>query len=117
MDVEGLGVKTLDKLCKNILHGDTDDNVIQEFKNKPNRSRGQYLIPALSPYQINEVSSAIGIHLYATGISWAKIEKKEHFLKDWNSFDFDLGTKKLTPADALHLVSLSETSFSWILIK
>lgn len=52
------------------------------------------------------MTSAVGIYLYATGISWAKIKREHNVLTDWNNNDFNLQNKKLTPVDALHLVCI-----------
>lgn len=51
LEVEGLGVKSLNKLCKTILRGETES--INEVKDKRNiRSRGNYISPLLSQSQI-----------------------------------------------------------------
>ncbi|GLV44772.1 uncharacterized protein CBL_14657 [Carabus blaptoides fortunei] len=103
LDVDGLGVKSLDKLCKNILHGNCDSDH-GEVKKSPLKTRGQLLTPLLNTYQTKELKSALGINLYTTGISWARIEKQNNHLSDWDMYEFDLGSKKLSPSDALQLV-------------
>lgn len=50
LDIDGLGVKFLDKLCKSILLGDcnTDNG---DVKKSTLKTRGQFLTPLLNTYQ------------------------------------------------------------------
>lgn len=51
LDVDGLGVKMLHKLCTTIIEAGNDNS--NNVKEKPSRTRGQILAPILTSSKIN----------------------------------------------------------------
>ncbi|KAF5285985.1 hypothetical protein FQR65_LT12982 [Abscondita terminalis] len=95
LDVDGLGIKVLEKICSQIISNET---VAAPVKN-----RKQYLSPPLTNELSENISCVVGLHLGPAGISWAKVSK-DNQLMNWNFFKFNEVSKKAMPIDTFKLV-------------
>ncbi|CAG9854471.1 unnamed protein product [Phyllotreta striolata] len=87
LEVEGLGEKLLLKLCEDILNDDNNDNAVKITKNTNVKITKRYrnlVSPVINGNILNNFKSAVGVHLSPIGISWAKINKENNNLVDWN---------------------------------
>ncbi|KAJ8933684.1 hypothetical protein NQ318_011460 [Aromia moschata] len=104
LEVEGLGEKVLEKICQNII---SDKDVFEEksmkTNNITNKRLKQLITPPLNGNVINNLQSAVGIHLGPIGISWAKLSCRENKLTEWSYEDFSVLPKKMFPADNFEL--------------
>jgi hypothetical protein len=101
LEVDGLSVKLLEKLCKQIITNGSPEQVKQ--LNNENKKIKQILGPQLPAN--HAISSAVGVHLAPTGISWAKVLQKENQLESWGYKDFVNLPKKMFPTDTFKLAT------------
>ncbi|XP_063919875.1 uncharacterized protein LOC135134917 isoform X2 [Zophobas morio] len=101
LDVDGLSVKTLEKLCKQII----TDTAVQNGKsvNNDNKKIKQLFVPQLPSSVIDTLGSSVGIHLAPMGVSWAKIINPTNELESWGYQDYGNLPKKLCPVDTFKL--------------
>ncbi|KDR14455.1 uncharacterized protein LOC110834504 isoform X2 [Zootermopsis nevadensis] len=107
LEVDGLGVKVLEKLCDSILNhiygsemeGSVDKSQVQKQLKSSKNQRSQMLTPTLQLNQKIVVQSAVGIHIGVTAVTWAHIDCSGKLLH-WDLHSLELGPKKL------HLTSL-----------
>ncbi|RZC37662.1 uncharacterized protein BDFB_002825, partial [Asbolus verrucosus] len=99
LEVDGLGVKVLEKLCQQIISDKPDEN-IKKASNGSKKMK-QFLVPPLSSEIA--ISSAVGIHIAPMGVSWAKLHNSENKLECWGYQDFINLPKKMFPMDTFKL--------------
>ncbi|EEZ99841.2 uncharacterized protein LOC103313039 [Tribolium castaneum] len=96
LEVDGLSVKMLEKMCKQLISDSTNSNVKTTNENKKMR---QILTPQLPAS--THVSTAVGIHLAPMGVSWAKLSGNQ--LESWGYEDFTNLPKKMFSTDTFKL--------------
>ncbi|KAI4470707.1 hypothetical protein MML48_1g09236 [Holotrichia oblita] len=103
LEVDGLGINILDKLCQSILSNEEIDSSKQ--KNLVvNKSKKNILLPNLNKKETDNLTSAVGLHIESTGISWAKLQTKNNELVSWSYSNFSTLPKKVLPVDTFSLV-------------
>lgn len=111
LEVDGLGVKVLERLCDSILNqisgSEMETSVemsqVQKWAKPTKSHRSQILTPALHFNQKKAVQSAVGIHIGVSTLTWAHISVGGTLL-DWDLYSFEFGAKKL------HITSLFEVA-------
>ncbi|KRT83004.1 hypothetical protein AMK59_3023, partial [Oryctes borbonicus] len=99
LEVDGLGINILDRLCQSILSEDVIDSD-KQTRLAINKLRKTNLVPNLHIADLNGLTCAVGLHIESAGISWAKLEKANNKLVTWNYNDFSALPKKVLPTDA-----------------
>lgn len=107
LEVDGLGVKVLERLCDSILKqisgSELETSVemaqIQRKVTSPKNRRSQILTPTLQFDQKRNVESAVGIHIGVSALTWAHIDCSGKLL-DWDLYSLEFGNRKL------HITSL-----------
>ncbi|XP_050517269.1 transcription elongation factor, mitochondrial [Diabrotica virgifera virgifera] len=98
LEVDGLGEKMLHKMCEDIMKCDKPiDQLAVNNNNGKNKRNKQIVLPPINGSIINNLSTAVGIHLSPIGISWAKISKENNKLISWNYDNFSCLPNKLLP--------------------
>ncbi|GJQ68748.1 hypothetical protein Trydic_g17280 [Trypoxylus dichotomus] len=103
LEVDGLGINILNKLCKSILLEDFT-NLNKEKHLATNKLRKTIIVPTLIENP-NELTCAVGLHIESAGISWAKLQKQGNELVSWNYSDFNALPKRVLPTDAFQLAA------------
>ncbi|PSN30256.1 hypothetical protein C0J52_24071 [Blattella germanica] len=110
LEVNGLGVKVLEKLCDSILKYSTSPNkevenneseLINKVKSLSVNSRSQIMTPIINPDQRTMLKTAVGIHVGVSAVTWAHMDRSGELL-DWNIYDLEFTSKRL------HVTSLFE---------
>lgn len=102
LEVDGLGVKVLERLCESIVTNDKQTVVNIKVSNN-SKNRRQFLMPQLSNEQTSILSSAVGLHLGPAGISWTKLCRYGNQLDSWGFYDISSFPKKMLPTDTFQL--------------
>lgn len=96
LEVEGLGEKLLQKLCEDIVNEKTTDLSSVNISNGKIGRFKHLVTPVIGGNIINNLSSGVGVHLSPTGISWAKLNREENRLVNWNFEVFTSLPKKMS---------------------
>ncbi|XP_044272006.1 uncharacterized protein LOC123015953 [Tribolium madens] len=99
LEVDGLSVKMLEKMCKQLILDSTNPNV--KTTTNENKKTRQILTPQLPTS--TDLSTAVGIHLAPMGVSWAKISVSGNQLESWGYEDFTNLPKKMFSTDTFKL--------------
>ncbi|KAF2883956.1 hypothetical protein ILUMI_22214 [Ignelater luminosus] len=107
LEVDGLGVKVLERLCESIVQDNQKHDKSGQTNNgklsNNGKNRKQYLTPILDNDRINNLNSAVGLHLGPAGISWTRIAREQNCLNEWGFYDFSTFPKKMLPTDTFQL--------------
>lgn len=122
LEVDGLSVKVLEKLCESIitnLNHPTDQTSVKavkinhrQFLSPPvtvetlNVSAEAFLGPSKLVDILQKLTTTVALHVGPSGISWARLNR-ECVLDDWDFDNFITLPKKPMPADIFHLVVLN----------
>ncbi|KAK9711216.1 hypothetical protein QE152_g25617 [Popillia japonica] len=102
LEVDGLGINILDKLCQSILSNEEIDSSKQKSI-LVNKSKKNILLPNLSKLEADNLTSAVGLHIESTGISWAKLQRSNNELVNWSYSNFSSLPNKVLPVDTFSL--------------
>lgn len=113
LEVDGLGVKVLERLCDSILNQISGSEMemsvemsqVQKWAKPTKSHRSQLLTPTLHFDQKKAVQSAVGIHIGVSALTWAHIDVGGTLI-DWDLYSLEFGSKKL------HITSLFEVAQS-----
>ncbi|KAK5640444.1 hypothetical protein RI129_011255 [Pyrocoelia pectoralis] len=97
LEVEGFGIKILDKLCSSIISNQSQSESTPAIS----KNRRHFVIPPLNK-QLQNFTSAIGLYLGPVGVSWSGLTKCNE-LKEWDCLKFPEVSKKMLPMDTFNL--------------
>ncbi|PNF27856.1 hypothetical protein B7P43_G09216 [Cryptotermes secundus] len=111
LEVDGLGVKVLERLCDSILKqisGSEMETPVEMAQAKkkvtsPKNRRSQMLTPTLQFDQKITVESAVGIHIGVGTLTWAHIDCSGKLLQ-WDLYNLEFGNRKLHVTSLFQIV-------------
>ncbi|XP_069701524.1 transcription elongation factor, mitochondrial isoform X2 [Periplaneta americana] len=104
LEVDGLGIKVLEKLCDSILNQMTlpeEGYPAKEVRKQSRKSTHQFLTPNLQFKQKEGIQTVVGINIGVSAVTWSQIDVNGKLLS-WNLHSLESCSKKL------HITSLLE---------
>ncbi|XP_077290611.1 uncharacterized protein LOC143914309 [Arctopsyche grandis] len=105
LEVDGLGVKMMEKMCDSILTFDPNQKIVLQSEGLKKKLRGQVLEPILTRSNLNSIKTATSLYIHDSIVGWAQIEKNPFRLTNWNLYEIPGDDdKKLQLSEIMNIV-------------
>ncbi|KAJ9592701.1 hypothetical protein L9F63_015618, partial [Diploptera punctata] len=100
LEVDGLGVKVLERLCDSILKYSSQEydihdesEIVKHLKALNRKSKIQVVTPPINHEQLTKMKTAVGVHIGGSAVTWTHMDQSGNVL-DWNIYNLEFESKR-----------------------